>query len=232
MVMCRADVETMLLAGGTLELSGQDLRGANLSELDLTGANLAYAQLDDASFRHCVMVSAILWAASATSADFTAADLTNANLGTADLTSASLDDAVVVGASLLGTVLTSTSRVGADFTGSDLAGATEEEQVTVDAIELTDADNGRTVAAAVGREVSVRLPENASTAYRWEVPEGLSITHDGYLRSDGEGVGGSGERQFTFTVPDQPIELTFALQRPWGEEPPAQTFTVRFTLGV
>ncbi len=233
MAMRRADVETMLLAGETLELSGHDLRGADLSGLDLTGANLSYARLDGASFRRTVLVGAILWAASAQTADFTAADLTNANLATTDLTGSSLDDAVLVGASLLGTQLSGTSQTGADFTGADMTGATgvtKKQGASVDAIQLTDADNGRTITASPGCEVVLRLPENPSTGYRWEAPNDLVSVTDDYLRADNLGVGGAGERSFTFTTPERTVELTFALRRPWGDGPPDQTFTVTFSL--
>ncbi len=229
MAMRRADVESMLLAGETLELSGQDLRGADLSGLDLTGANLSYAQLDGASCQRTVLDGAILWAISARYVDFTGASLRNANLGTADLTGSLLDEAVLVGASLLGATLSGTSRTGADFTGVDMTGAIEEQMTTMDAIELTAADNGRTITVSPGCEVVVRLSENPSTGYRWETPDGLVIANDDYVRPDEQGVGASGERVFTFTAPEGPVELTFSLQRPWGGGPPDQTFTIRLS---
>ena len=226
--MRRADDETMLLARESpLELSGRDLRGADLSGLDLTGANLSYAQLDGASFRSAVMAGAILWAASAHSADFTAADLTDANLGTADLTGASLDDVILIGASLLGTVLTGTTRAGEDFTRSLMT-----EERAMDEIQLTDADDGRTITASPGQLVVLRLAENPSTGYRWTVPEGLVFAHDEHARAEDEAIGASGERIFTFVAPERSVDLTFALQRPWGGGMPDKTITVHVTIGT
>ena len=139
-------------------------------------------------------------------------------------------DAVLLGAGLIGTQLSGTSQTGADFTGADPTGAIEEQGASVSTIELTDADNGRTITTFPGCEVVLRLPENASTGYRWETPSGCVVTADDYLRADGLGHGGSGERRFAFTAPDGSLELTFELRRPWGDGPPDQTFTVRFSL--
>lgn len=109
-------------------------------------------------------------------------------------------------------------------------GATEKQGASVDAIQLSDADNGRTISTSPVCEVVLRLPENPSTGYRWETPDGLAITNDDYLRADDLGVGGSGERRFTFTTPERTVELSFVLRRPWGDGPPDRTFTVRFSL--
>ena len=136
----------------------------------------------------------------------------------------------MVGAGLLGRQLTGTSQTGADFTGADMTGAFERQGANVSTIELTDADNGRTITTLPGCEVILRLPENASTGYRWETPSGLATTADDYMRADGSGLGGSGERRFAFTTPDGTVELTFELRRPWGDGPPDQTFTVSFCL--
>ena len=141
-------------------------------------------------------------------------------------------DAVLLGAGLIGTQLSGTSQTGADFTGTDMTGAIDREGASMSTIELTDADNGRTITTFPGCEVVLRLPENASTGYRWETPDGVAVTSDDYMRADGLGVGGTGERRFAFTTPDLTVELTFELRRPWGDGPPDQTFTIRFSLAA
>ena len=53
-------------------------------------------------------------------------------------------------------------------------------------ILLTEADSGRSIAARVGDEIVVELPENPTTGYRWEVAgaDGLDPTADGYLAAE------------------------------------------------
>jgi uncharacterized protein YjbI with pentapeptide repeats len=69
-------------------LRGADLRGANLRGADLTGANLRGADLTDADLR-----DANLYGANLTGADLRDADLTGAYLESADLRYADLRDA-------------------------------------------------------------------------------------------------------------------------------------------
>ncbi len=53
-------------------------------------------------------------------------------------------------------------------------------------ILLTEADSGRSIAARVGDEIVVELPENPTTGYRWEVvtADGLEPVADGYLAAE------------------------------------------------
>ena len=74
------------------DLSGADLRMANLREVDLRGANLSNANLD----------SAILRLANLSSANLNGANLNSANLSSANLNGTTLDGATLDGANLNG----------------------------------------------------------------------------------------------------------------------------------
>jgi inhibitor of cysteine peptidase len=64
---------------------------------------------------------------------------------------------------------------------------------------LTAADNGRTVELPVGDEVALRLPENATTGYRWAIDSAdanLVDIKEGQYVSTSEKMGGGGEAQW------------------------------------
>jgi inhibitor of cysteine peptidase len=64
---------------------------------------------------------------------------------------------------------------------------------------LTAADNGRTVELLVGDEVALRLPENATTGYRWAIDSAdanLVDIKEGPYVSTSEKMGGGGEAQW------------------------------------
>jgi len=64
---------------------------------------------------------------------------------------------------------------------------------------LTAADNGRAVELHVGDEVALRLPENATTGYRWAIDSAdanlVDMTEGQYV-STSEKMGGGGEAQW------------------------------------
>ena len=53
-------------------------------------------------------------------------------------------------------------------------------------IILTGADSGQSIAARVGDEIVLQLPENPTTGYRWEVgvADGLDLVADGYVAAE------------------------------------------------
>jgi inhibitor of cysteine peptidase len=64
---------------------------------------------------------------------------------------------------------------------------------------LTAADNGRTVELPVGDEVALRLPENATTGYRWAIDSAdanLVDIKEGQYVSTSEKMGGGREAQW------------------------------------
>jgi inhibitor of cysteine peptidase len=91
--------------------------------------------------------------------------------------------------------------------------------MTKPATTLTDADNGRSLDAHVGDTLLLRLPENATTGYRWSF-DGLDTTiasaRDGdYARSSGA-VGSGGEVTWTLTaIAPGTTKLRLKLWREW-----------------
>ena len=70
-------------------------------------------------------------------------------------------------------------------------------------VEITEADDGKTVQATVGDEIVLRLESNASTGYSWKVtkepdPAGLSDAGHEYEQPDGGVVGAAGQELFMF----------------------------------
>ncbi len=68
---------------------------------------------------------------------------------------------------------------------------------------LTETDNGTIVESHVGAEVVLRLPENTSTGYRWEVEDidaNLVDVQEGKYLPMSSAVGSSGEAQWVVRV--------------------------------
>lgn len=108
-----------------VDLSGEDLTGANFQGLILTDANFENATLDQANFNQTVLVQSNFAGAKIRGATFADADLTDASLLATDLTSSDLTRAVLVRANL----------ADANISRSDLSFA-----------DLSDADVTRTLA--------------------------------------------------------------------------------------
>jgi inhibitor of cysteine peptidase len=84
----------------------------------------------------------------------------------------------------------------------------------------TEADSGKAVQEALGGTFGVRLPENPTTGYSWNlsVPVGLTLSRDEYLPSSSgvQMVGGGGVRSFTFIAAKAGAwNLTAEYRRPW-----------------
>ena len=93
--------------GRRADLSGANLRGADLSDANLRGANLRGANLSGAYLR---------------GADLSGADLSGAYLRGADLSGADLSRADLSGANLSGANLSGAYLRGADLSDADLSG--------------------------------------------------------------------------------------------------------------
>jgi len=102
-------------------------------------------------------------------------------------------------------------------------------------IELTEADNDKTVTAAVGKPIVIRTAGNPTTGYRWQTAQlaGDAVEQLGEpsyaTRPHAPGLLGVGGT-FTFTFKavkpgKTTVKLVYA--RPWEKnKPPAKTFTV------
>lgn len=96
--LTRVEVEKLLSSGK--DLSGRDMRKANLAKLDLSGCNLQKANLSYAVLKDSKLVKADLKEASLWNANLEGANLTEANLENSDLDYAKLRGAVLYKANI------------------------------------------------------------------------------------------------------------------------------------
>jgi uncharacterized protein YjbI with pentapeptide repeats len=113
-----------LRVGPGLDLSGQDLRVADLDELDLSGADLTGADLSESNLRGAKLVDA---------------KLADANLFKTVLVGADLRGADLTGANFLGTYVASVDFRGAKLTDADLTALGNWSGVRLDGADLRGA---------------------------------------------------------------------------------------------
>lgn len=97
---------------------------------------------------------------------------------------------------------------------------------------VDDSNNGQTIAVHEGATIVVKLPENPSTGYSWNLTgtDGLAVTEDEYIAPETQAVGAGGVHSWTME-PKTTGLLTFsaAYVRPWeGQQPDDQTYAVSF----
>lgn len=86
--------------------------------------------------------------------------------------------------------------------------ASRHPRESMSPIVLSQADNGKLIETNWGQTMSIRLTENPTTGYRWEVDstnvgfeegnEVLILESSSFVTTPTAGVGGGGERTFTF----------------------------------
>jgi uncharacterized protein YjbI with pentapeptide repeats len=116
-----------------------DLSGVNLKKADLNHANLSGAKLADVKFDGAILDFAELNGANLVGASLIEASLIWTNLNEADLTKATLDNATLDNAKLNGANLTGASLVGASLNGTDLS-ETDLTKATLENANLSEAD--------------------------------------------------------------------------------------------
>lgn len=94
------------------------------------------------------------------------------------------------------------------------AGAAAQEARIAD-----EADNGGTILLRAGQTMTLRLPENPSTGYRWSLEpydEAMIAVEDGPFRARAGAVGAGGETSWNVTA-KSPGTTTLGLKlwRPW-----------------
>ena len=100
---------------------------------------------------------------------------------------------------------------------------------------LTEADDGRTATVKTGQAVTISLPENASTGYRWAVDSidsGMVEAAEPRVEGLAKGVGSGGRSVWTFTA-KAPGQTTVALKqwRQWeGDRSIIGRFSVVLTI--
>lgn len=110
--------------------------------------------------------------------------------------------------------------------------ACHAEENTMSAITLTEADQGKTVTLRPGQSLVVQLAENPTTGFRWVLAQGneeiVALRDSNYVMAAGAGIGGGGQRTFTFEA-SKPgsVQLQLKLWREWeGESSVLQRFSV------
>ncbi|MEG4035261.1 pentapeptide repeat-containing protein [Microcoleus sp. S36b_A4] len=105
------------------DLSGVDLRDADLSRANLSGADLTYADLSGANLTHADLSRADLSGANLIFAKLSGANLSGVNLGRAKLSGADLSRADLRGAKLRDADLRRANLRATDLRGTKLKGA-------------------------------------------------------------------------------------------------------------
>lgn len=153
------------------DLSGMDLKradlrqaalqGAILRDANLRGADLSRADLRMADLNKANLVLTHLGAANLAEADFSGANLCDADLSEANLTEASFSDAVLVGAL---------------FQGADLNRAKLEENIKdLSPFQIKTAKNWESAYYSTGLLESLGLPFNHNETLRKEAEEKTEI---------------------------------------------------------
>ncbi len=98
---------------------------------------------------------------------------------------------------------------------------------------LGEADNNRELDVAVGTSVTIRLPENPSTGFRWQLNEGaadgLELVANEFEPSTALMPGAGGLRVFRFVARSAgPAQLELSYAQPWDRvASPERIFRVR-----
>ena len=111
-----------------------------------------------------------------------------------------------------------------------------ETPIQVGNIVVTDAQNGATTALNVSNMVTVKLPENGTTGYLWNlsVTSGLNVTSDTFVPSSTNAtiVGAGGVRVWQITAMQPGMQKIDAIyKRPWEATMGNET-TFNLTLNV
>ncbi|MCK5120616.1 MAG: protease inhibitor I42 family protein [Methylococcales bacterium] len=100
---------------------------------------------------------------------------------------------------------------------------------TVQKIILTEAQNGNLVSATIDDSIILKLPENPTTGYRWELQtsDNLVKVADDFV-SALDGIGAGGERRLHFLVQTIGVaRIEAVLRRNWEASiAPQRSFNV------
>jgi len=88
------------------------------------------------------------------------------------------------------------------------------------AITLTEADNGKVIDVSQGDTITIQLPENPTTGFRWAVDklddQVVAMGQDDYAAATGGGIGGGGTHRFTLKAARSgTAQLRLKLWREW-----------------
>lgn len=92
---------------------------------------------------------------------------------------------------------------------------------------VTDADNEKTIEVRKGDSLTLQLPENPTTGYRWNLdqhdPSILEHVGGSTFASSGPAIGAGGRKSFTFVARAKGnTDIVLSLRRAWENEKPAR----------
>jgi inhibitor of cysteine peptidase len=99
------------------------------------------------------------------------------------------------------------------------------KEATVNAIQVSEADAGKTIAAKPGETIVVHLDENPTTGYQWNVqvepPGPWQLVTSSFSPPPAGLVGGGGTRVWLLqAVHGGKAHVAFELRRRWGDQKP------------
>jgi predicted secreted protein len=104
-------------------------------------------------------------------------------------------------------------------------------------MRVDESANGETVELGVGQTLELRLPENRTAGFRWQIEAGGqsvgSLESDAYEAAAGP-PGRGGTRVLSFKAERSgEDEIKLAYRRPWEESaPPARMFAMRIRVSA
>lgn len=118
--------------------------------------------------------------------------------------------------------------VGVALVGSGCVNSAKEPrgELEMSEIVIVQSDQGKTFEARQGDSILIRLAENPTTGYRWEVDVAddriIALQDSDYTEAPGAGIGGGGTRTFTFKAQSPgTVQVRLKLMRKWKPEDPA-----------
>lgn len=104
-------------------------------------------------------------------------------------------------------------------------------------VTVSETDHGQLIKVDLGSQIAVRLPENPSTGYQWELelPQDtvLKLETDTYQPPSASVPGAGGIRVWKFRARSAGIALIrLRLRRPWEGEHALQIFEVTVHVGT
>lgn len=113
--------------------------------------------------------------------------------------------------------------VGSDSVTIGCINSAELKEPEMSEIAIVQSDRGKTFELSQNDVISIRLDENPSTGYQWEVeafePQIVELQNSDYTRATGTGIGAGGIRTFTFQARSPgTVEIRLKLRRAWESE--------------
>jgi len=118
--------------------------------------------------------------------------------------------------------------VGIVLVGSGCVNGAKEPtgELEMSEIVIVQSDRGKTFEVRQGDLILIRLAENPTTGYRWEVDAAddqvIALQDSDYSAAPGTGIGGGGTRTFVFEAQSPgTVQVRLKLMRKWKPEDPA-----------